>query len=65
MSSFSSRASRGIERVTPVPTAEGEILSDSRAATVHASMSTPDPVAGCCAGGGTELKIAIEIFKSY
>ena len=32
--------SRGIERAAPVPRATGAMLSDSRAATVHASIST-------------------------
>jgi hypothetical protein len=52
-------ASRGMERLTPVPTAVVETLRDWSAETVHASMLTPDDVAGavpdCWDGGGTAL----------
>ncbi len=48
-----------MERVAPVPRAEGEMLRDWRAETVHASISMEvvevAVVAGCWEGGGTEL----------
>jgi hypothetical protein len=40
--------SRGMERVTPVPRAEGEMLRDWRAETVHASIPMVEVEA--CAG---------------
>ena len=42
-----------MESVTPVPRAEGDMLSDSRAETVQASMSIEGPAA-CWEGGGTD-----------
>jgi hypothetical protein len=50
--------SSGIERVTPVPRAEGETLRDCSADTVQASMSSAAEegvaAAPCWDGGGTE-----------
>jgi hypothetical protein len=47
-----------MERVAPVPRAEGEMLRDWRAETVHASISMEVEAAcvgcGCWDGGGTE-----------
>lgn len=48
-----------MERVTPVPRAEGDTLRDCRADTVQASISIAELVAGCWEGGGTEEYIAM------
>ncbi len=52
-----SEASRGMEREALVPRANGAILRDCRADTVHASISTEEVevvACGCWDGGGTE-----------
>jgi len=49
-----SRVSRGMERVTPVPRADGDTLRDCRAETVQVSILIADSGAGCWSGGGTE-----------
>jgi hypothetical protein len=59
LGSSSCDASRGMESVTPVPTAVVETLRDWSAETVQASMSTPEAVPAaapdCWEGGGTAL----------